>query len=647
MTKSKFLQRLAPCGTPRFARVKPSTTGDPPPHQYVNQPLVVSPDAGLSEGSQNGLRWKPRVEEEAGDFGTSSVIHVFEPDPSAGRWWWHTRGYTSDPYASGEEQPPLAREESQGSKEAREAREAAAKTAAANQQYILFSDKNKPSPKLTSIEEGDKHNEVDLPFGVIDTNRSKPSVYGESAVSDCSKEDSSIELSEPLPQKAGIVLQGDGSDSAGRKSGTSNDDTGKNQVNKRTINIDNRKSSCPPSCTRSVKSHLIVSTRQVPLGQSPLQKPKSYDLSGSLQSSQKQIHRQTPTLPVHSCDERTELFTGDSTTPSIGRSDETKQLPRKVCFRYEPPEKMDMAFSKKTSQKKGPPKTPKKNITRRDKALPTPPKYTNVDIICGVAMANRYSRHQPDTLSRKIITQVASSSSEDESNSEETAPHEKPKSSWEVFEDHVKKIDNNDMGFAQKQLTSKSSDLFEKVMGEVSPHYRKPEVKVSIRNENSKSISSDPGAGTRKQEPVAPCQKKPKPVSKTTRFASRRGWNMIKRTVMEIQTASKTGEAALSWKFLCTTISNMADMQRGREDLYQKYIYEPNSWMEGFTDNPARVLRNVNHRSPAKTGTVRPLQRTNGEQTLVVGHRPDASLTGEDRPIVEKGRHSLNTPRCR
>ena len=50
-------------------------------------------------------------------------------------------------------------------------------------------------------------------------------------------------------------------------------------------------------------------------------------------------------------------------------------------------------------------------------------------------------------------------------------------------------------------------------------------------------------------------------------------------------------DASFNWSMLCMTINHMMDMQKGREVLYQKYIYEPNTWMKGFTNLATCVLR--------------------------------------------------------
>ena len=66
-----------------------------------------------------------------------------------------------------------------------------------------------------------------------------------------------------------------------------------------------------------------------------------------------------------------------------------------------------------------------------------------------------------------------------------------------------------------------------------------------------------------------------------------RHWPLIRRKIQEVAFDRRSKTATFSWNFLCRTIANMTDIEKGRHDLYLKYIYEPNSWKKGLHSFPS------------------------------------------------------------
>lgn len=87
--------------------------------------------------------------------------------------------------------------------------------------------------------------------------------------------------------------------------------------------------------------------------------------------------------------------------------------------------------------------------------------------------------------------------------------------------------------------------------------------------------------------------------------AAERGWAKIRRHVREQAMARKHTGAAMSWSFLRQTISNMTDMEKTRNDLYEKYLNKPNQWMEGFQNFPKEVLLSSRRSDSSKPGNPR------------------------------------------
>ena len=52
----------------------------------------------------------------------------------------------------------------------------------------------------------------------------------------------------------------------------------------------------------------------------------------------------------------------------------------------------------------------------------------------------------------------------------------------------------------------------------------------------------------------------------------------------------KKKETAFNWSFLRQHIANMSDVERTRQEMYDKYLYNPTSWTEGLSHYPEHLL---------------------------------------------------------
>ena len=79
--------------------------------------------------------------------------------------------------------------------------------------------------------------------------------------------------------------------------------------------------------------------------------------------------------------------------------------------------------------------------------------------------------------------------------------------------------------------------------------------------------------------------------SRVTKLAAQRGWSLIRRTIDDIAKERKNADASFNWSFLRQHLMHMSDMQRARQELYERYIYKPNTWVDGLSEFPAHLFK--------------------------------------------------------
>ena len=752
MTKDSRLHRLVPSGQPKF--VRPNAHNKTPTQAAntdtnsnpVGKHIPTSPDSGFSDGltavpstNQNRLA---RVERSGyangGDFGTSSVIHVLQPDVSAGREWWHTRGYSSDPYVDGSVPVPITPR----SEAALEAQQAAKKTAEVKAARLKLQNASADSsliePLLQTVPIRPTESREGPRSAVASPSKYEPSISQKRQPTIKSspqlekppskillKRSTSLPINRNAPKVSTGVVTGRRSDSqvlleiaegdehspahlqkAFRPSHTksnkiitpphrpaaqtrlkqsqplvkgtsrSSQDITSNRLTERERDRGPHKAgprakrprpSSTPVKTTSDNTNTVVPVRRPALptktqhtGNQPPTPPKINNFTPQKQpadlpkpkvisprsSTTILVKRQQRYFSVPSHDEANEENEGISKQEgfdSMTKVDGRVKGPRKVSFitgtTESESEKRDKAGNMAPEGTEPvlskEPKRRQRRIKMGGKKGGQPMKPTqrqmDNDFICDVALANRFSRMESRDKGDNQVSQVLS---ESEDEGEDTTQITKAKSCWELFEDQVKSIDDSSMYFSPRDLTSKSSDLFEKVMWQVGPQFRKTNNPVEPQTQNPQeedALSGDEDVFNVEAPKIRG------PISAMSRFKTRRGWGLLRKTVLNKQMESKEqgNDASFNWSMLCTTINHMTDMQKGREVLYQKYIYEPNTWMKGFTNLPTHVLKH-SLRSSTKPKEInlslRGVQSANSQRTVVVGHQED-NLDPNNQPL--------------
>ena len=93
-------------------------------------------------------------------------------------------------------------------------------------------------------------------------------------------------------------------------------------------------------------------------------------------------------------------------------------------------------------------------------------------------------------------------------------------------------------------------------------------------------------------------------LSRVLTANAQRAWGIIRRKVHDMIFERKKKENTCSWKFVHRTVTHMTGVEKARQDLYRKYIDNPNSWMEGIVNFPAH-LRPENRKQHVTKPTAR------------------------------------------
>ncbi|KAK2163060.1 hypothetical protein LSH36_86g02051 [Paralvinella palmiformis] len=95
------------------------------------------------------------------------------------------------------------------------------------------------------------------------------------------------------------------------------------------------------------------------------------------------------------------------------------------------------------------------------------------------------------------------------------------------------------------------------------------------------------------------------------RQAASRGWAMIRRHIEEKAVERKQKSSAMNWTFLRQTISHMTDLEKGRQSLYERYLVNPDSWKDGFTNFPNELFDKEHVRERRMYGSQPNIKRAN------------------------------------
>ncbi len=74
---------------------------------------------------------------------------------------------------------------------------------------------------------------------------------------------------------------------------------------------------------------------------------------------------------------------------------------------------------------------------------------------------------------------------------------------------------------------------------------------------------------------------------------AKRAWGLVRRHIEDVRVEKRKAAGSINWDFLRQTISAMSDMERARQDLYDKYLYKRNWWTEGLSQCPEHLRRKI------------------------------------------------------
>lgn len=178
---------------------------------------------------------------------------------------------------------------------------------------------------------------------------------------------------------------------------------------------------------------------------------------------------------------------------------------------------------------------------------------------------------------------------------------------WDAFNDYVKQVNDTSLiSFKSREIKLRSSDIFQRVMDGIKP-------KMTAKMKLKKALQAQQLAETKQaNEPVCcPEITEAETVQdeeddkeeededelrrrEALRRRALRGWALIRRHVSEMKMKKKGKQGALNWNMLRHAMANMSDMEKARETLYDKYIYNPHTWLAGLSLIPEhlRLCRN-------------------------------------------------------
>ena len=166
--------------------------------------------------------------------------------------------------------------------------------------------------------------------------------------------------------------------------------------------------------------------------------------------------------------------------------------------------------------------------------------------------------------------------------SAEVPPPTQAWSPWQAFEDHVREVAAMSllMSFTPRHnLRFRASESFSKVMDQVAPKVPDTKTGQTARTplSDSSDVESEPDIVPEKQAHSA---------------VGLRCWAILRRHVKEM-IMKRRNQKNQGWNFLRHTIKQMTDMERAREELYEKYLHNPDQWIAGLINAPEYLLRRL------------------------------------------------------
>ena len=193
----------------------------------------------------------------------------------------------------------------------------------------------------------------------------------------------------------------------------------------------------------------------------------------------------------------------------------------------------------------------------------------------------------------------------DDSVSVVNGENNQPLSAWDEFETHIRQVNDSAllMEFDEKSLDFKCSDAFKRIMTELGPKkIKKVEKRLSYpaidcRNNGVFDEADENDESEEEEDDLGDVPGENDHENRRRRRASR-AWGLIRRHIQEIRVERRMAAGSINWDFLRQTISALSDMERARQELYEKYIYKPNWWADGLTKCPEHLVRKYRNSGP-------------------------------------------------
>ena len=183
-------------------------------------------------------------------------------------------------------------------------------------------------------------------------------------------------------------------------------------------------------------------------------------------------------------------------------------------------------------------------------------------------------------------------------------------SAWDEFENHIRQVNDTPllMEFDEKTLDFKCSDTFKRIMNEIGPKKVKTiEKRMSVSSlgrrrstiideadekdaseeEDDEDYEDDDDYFSEDSDPT-----------KRRRRPALRAWGLMRRHIQEVRVEKRMATGSINWDFLRQTITALSDMEKARQELYEKYIYKPNWWADGLSRCPEHLIRKYQNRGP-------------------------------------------------
>ena len=119
------------------------------------------------------------------------------------------------------------------------------------------------------------------------------------------------------------------------------------------------------------------------------------------------------------------------------------------------------------------------------------------------------------------------------------------------------------------------------------------------------------------------------PHTEKLRRTARNAWRLIKRYINEQRMKNKNQKSGMNWSFLKQTLSNMTNMEKAREEMYKKYLYneDPREWTKGLSNVPDHIFQKARaaggkKQEPEKKATTTPRQSNTTPRQSNTTQRP-------------------------